>query len=89
MISLGNRRRKGSRQRIARYCTFTFSALLGLTDQNTTLSNAYLLIDPAQVPGLPNTTLQFHGTALLHVRTDRAANVDLHRRVWEAVSAAL
>lgn len=47
------------------------------------------------VPDLPalrvalEASLQFHGTALLHVRTDRAANVDLHRRVWEAVSAAL
>ena len=28
-------------------------------------------------------------TTILEVRTDRAANVALHRRVWEAVSAAL
>jgi len=26
---------------------------------------------------------------IVHVRTDRKANVDLHRRVWAAVSAAL
>ena len=29
------------------------------------------------------------GTTVLHVRTQRAANVVLHRRVWEAVAAAL
>jgi 2-succinyl-5-enolpyruvyl-6-hydroxy-3-cyclohexene-1-carboxylate synthase len=29
------------------------------------------------------------GTALIHVRTDRAENVALHRRVWEAVRAAV
>jgi 2-succinyl-5-enolpyruvyl-6-hydroxy-3-cyclohexene-1-carboxylate synthase len=26
------------------------------------------------------------GTTILHVRTDRAENVALHRRVWEAVA---
>jgi 2-succinyl-5-enolpyruvyl-6-hydroxy-3-cyclohexene-1-carboxylate synthase len=29
------------------------------------------------------------GTTILHARTDRAANVALHRRVWEAVAEAL
>ena len=29
------------------------------------------------------------GTTILHVRTDRAENVALHRRVWDAVSGAL
>ncbi len=29
------------------------------------------------------------GLRLLHVRTDRAENVTLHRRIWDAVSAAL
>jgi 2-succinyl-5-enolpyruvyl-6-hydroxy-3-cyclohexene-1-carboxylate synthase len=29
------------------------------------------------------------GAALIHVRTDRAENVALHRRVWEAVRAAV
>jgi 2-succinyl-5-enolpyruvyl-6-hydroxy-3-cyclohexene-1-carboxylate synthase len=29
------------------------------------------------------------GTTILHVSSDRAANVVLHRRVWDAVSAAL
>jgi 2-succinyl-5-enolpyruvyl-6-hydroxy-3-cyclohexene-1-carboxylate synthase len=29
------------------------------------------------------------GTTLLHVRTDRAANVALHRRVWDAVAGAV
>ncbi len=29
------------------------------------------------------------GAALIHVRTDRAGNVALHRRVWEAVRAAV
>jgi len=34
-------------------------------------------------------SLEFHGTALLHVRTNRAENVALHREVWAAVAAAL
>jgi 2-succinyl-5-enolpyruvyl-6-hydroxy-3-cyclohexene-1-carboxylate synthase len=29
------------------------------------------------------------GATLIHVRTDRAANVALHREVWEAVRAAV
>ena len=29
------------------------------------------------------------GTTLVHVRTDRAQNVALHRRVWEAVGREL
>jgi 2-succinyl-5-enolpyruvyl-6-hydroxy-3-cyclohexene-1-carboxylate synthase len=29
------------------------------------------------------------GTRILHVRTDRAENVALHRRCWDAVTAAL
>jgi 2-succinyl-5-enolpyruvyl-6-hydroxy-3-cyclohexene-1-carboxylate synthase len=29
------------------------------------------------------------GTTLLHLRTERAANVALHRRIWDAVSEAL
>jgi hypothetical protein len=29
------------------------------------------------------------GTTLIHVRTDRADNVALHRRVWPAVAAAV
>jgi 2-succinyl-5-enolpyruvyl-6-hydroxy-3-cyclohexene-1-carboxylate synthase len=29
------------------------------------------------------------GTTLLHVRTERAANVALHRRVWSAVADAV
>jgi hypothetical protein len=29
------------------------------------------------------------GTTILHVRTDRAENVALHRRVWAAVAEAL
>jgi 2-succinyl-5-enolpyruvyl-6-hydroxy-3-cyclohexene-1-carboxylate synthase len=29
------------------------------------------------------------GSTLIHVRTDRARNVELHRRVWDAVSEAL
>jgi 2-succinyl-5-enolpyruvyl-6-hydroxy-3-cyclohexene-1-carboxylate synthase len=33
--------------------------------------------------------LQYSGTALLHVRTDRAENVALHRRCWAAVSQAI
>lgn len=34
-------------------------------------------------------SLEFHGTALLHLRTDRARNVELHRQVWDAVAAVL
>jgi hypothetical protein len=29
------------------------------------------------------------GTTLVHVRTDRAENLALHRRVWPAVAAAV
>jgi 2-succinyl-5-enolpyruvyl-6-hydroxy-3-cyclohexene-1-carboxylate synthase len=29
------------------------------------------------------------GTTLVHVRSDRAANVALHRRVWDAVAEGL
>ena len=29
------------------------------------------------------------GTTVLHVRTDRAANVALHREVWQAVAHAV
>lgn len=47
------------------------------------------------IPDLPafrlalEAALQYGGTALLHVRTDRAANVALHREVWSAVRDAL
>jgi 2-succinyl-5-enolpyruvyl-6-hydroxy-3-cyclohexene-1-carboxylate synthase len=37
--------------------------------------------DPAAIREAPGT--------LLHVRTDRAENVALHRRVWDGVSARL
>ena len=41
------------------------ASLLGLTDTSTTLSDTYLLIDTASVPGqgLVDETIQFHGTA--------------------------
>jgi 2-succinyl-5-enolpyruvyl-6-hydroxy-3-cyclohexene-1-carboxylate synthase len=29
------------------------------------------------------------GAAVVHVRSDRAANVALHRRVWDAVASAI
>ena len=32
---------------------------------------------------------QMTGTQLLHVRTSRPENVDRHRRIWDAVGAAL
>jgi hypothetical protein len=48
------------------------------------------------VPYVPVTTraalldqLADGGPALVHVRTERDANVALHRRVWDAVAAVL
>ncbi len=42
-----------------------FAALLGLTDQSSTLSNAYLQIDTSTQPGagIVSDTIQFHGAA--------------------------
>jgi 2-succinyl-5-enolpyruvyl-6-hydroxy-3-cyclohexene-1-carboxylate synthase len=40
--------------------------------------------EPASVPAF-RTALAAPGPALITVRTDRAANVALHRRVWDAV----
>lgn len=63
------------------------SALLGLTDQNTTLSNAYMLIDPAQVPGLPNTTLQFHSTADRYTATSATTVATLYSNATTATNS--
>ena len=41
------------------------AGLLGLTDANATLANAYLLVNTAAAPGagIVDQTIQFHGTA--------------------------
>jgi 2-succinyl-5-enolpyruvyl-6-hydroxy-3-cyclohexene-1-carboxylate synthase len=44
---------------------------------------------PAATADELHEALAADGSALVHVRTDRAANVALHRRVWEAVRAAV
>ena len=43
---------------------------------------------PAPFRAALDAALAGGGTTLIHVRTDRKANVALHRRVWESVRAA-
>jgi len=43
----------------------------------------------AEVRAALGSAITAGGTTLLHVRTDRAENVALHRRVWPAVAAAV
>jgi 2-succinyl-5-enolpyruvyl-6-hydroxy-3-cyclohexene-1-carboxylate synthase len=57
------------------------AALFGLPyDAPATLPDLRAALE--QATGAP-------GTTLLHVRTDRAANVALHRRLWDAVTGAV
>ena len=44
---------------------------------------------PAATAAELHAALARDGATLIHVRTDRAENVALHRRVWEAVRAAV
>jgi 2-succinyl-5-enolpyruvyl-6-hydroxy-3-cyclohexene-1-carboxylate synthase len=48
-----------------------------------------LAYEPAATADELHEALVGDGAALIHVRTDRAENVALHRRVWEAVRAAV
>ena len=48
-----------------------------------------LAYEPAATADELHEALAGDGPALIHVRTDRAENVALHRRVWEAVRAAV
>jgi 2-succinyl-5-enolpyruvyl-6-hydroxy-3-cyclohexene-1-carboxylate synthase len=45
--------------------------------------------EPVQTAAELHAALAADGPALIHVRTDRAENVALHRRVWEVVRAAV
>jgi 2-succinyl-5-enolpyruvyl-6-hydroxy-3-cyclohexene-1-carboxylate synthase len=45
--------------------------------------------DPAALEKALDEELAAPGTAILHVHTDRAENVALHREVWRAVAAAI
>jgi 2-succinyl-5-enolpyruvyl-6-hydroxy-3-cyclohexene-1-carboxylate synthase len=45
--------------------------------------------EPVTSPAELHAALAADGPALIHVRTDRAQNVALHRRVWEAVRDAV
>ena len=45
--------------------------------------------DPPDVPLAVERAWRDGGPALIHVRTERAANVALHRRIWHEVAAAL
>jgi 2-succinyl-5-enolpyruvyl-6-hydroxy-3-cyclohexene-1-carboxylate synthase len=45
--------------------------------------------EPVATAGELHAALATDGATLIHVRTDRADNVALHRRVWEAVRSAL
>jgi len=44
---------------------------------------------PAELAAALDRALAGDGTTLIHVRTDRARNVALHRRIWEAVRSAV
>jgi len=45
--------------------------------------------DPERFREAIDTALRSHRSTLVHVRTDRAENVTLHRAVWDAVRAAV
>ncbi|GLY49063.1 DUF4082 domain-containing protein [Lentzea sp. NBRC 102530] len=62
------------------------AGLLGLTDLGTTLNNGYLLINPAQVPGLPNTTMQYHGTADRYTATSATTIATLYSNATTATA---
>ncbi len=53
------------------------AGLLGLTDADATLAEGYLLIDTATAPGagLPDQTIQFHGTADLYTASGDTTTV--------------
>jgi 2-succinyl-5-enolpyruvyl-6-hydroxy-3-cyclohexene-1-carboxylate synthase len=48
-----------------------------------------LVTDPSGFDAALARALESTGTSIVEVRTDRAANVALHRRVWAEVAAAL
>ncbi len=48
-----------------------------------------LVTSPSDFDAALARALEGAGTSIVEVRTDRAANVELHRRVWGAVAAAL
>ena len=48
-----------------------------------------LVTDPGGFDDALARALERGGTSIVEVRTDRTANVELHRRVWDAVEAAL
>ncbi len=49
----------------------------------------HLLADAAALPGRLDAAITTGGVHLIEARTDRAANVELHRELWATVAAAL
>jgi 2-succinyl-5-enolpyruvyl-6-hydroxy-3-cyclohexene-1-carboxylate synthase len=47
------------------------------------------ITEPGELRDALDGALAAHSTTILEVRTDRAENVQLHRRVWEAVAASV
>jgi 2-succinyl-5-enolpyruvyl-6-hydroxy-3-cyclohexene-1-carboxylate synthase len=45
--------------------------------------------EPGELRDALDGALAAHIATILEVRTDRAENVQLHRRVWEAVAASV
>ncbi|WP_298435884.1 DUF4082 domain-containing protein [Geobacter sp.] len=65
------------------------AGLLGLTDQASTLSNAYLLVNTSSGPGvgIVNQTMQFHGTADRYALSGAASLATLYSSATTATSS--
>jgi hypothetical protein len=62
--------------------------LLGLTDQSSTLANAYLLVDTSAEPsaGIVDQTIQFHGVADIYTVSDASILATLYSDATTATS---
>ena len=65
------------------------AGLLGLTDQGTTLANAYLRVDTSQAPGagIVSATMQFHGAADRYALAGATAVATLYSNASTATTA--
>ena len=65
------------------------AGLLGLTDQGTTLGNAYLRVDTSQAPGagIESATMQYHGAADRYALAGATAVASLYSNASTATTA--